>query len=230
MNRLVQVSFAPIVQGADDDEGKPAAGKGVQAAGGAGGGARGEGGAEKGEGGEEKKAGGEGAPPERTSIEVWLRGINPIFEEYAPVFHALGLEDTLMFSELDAHDDRAMVSCALAEAGAKVFHQKKIIAALKEHTAAAAAATVATVGTSSTREDPSIATSADPGGGGMWEATTAEDLVEIMVGLETVSDFCVVADLQKIAAAKKGRDPTLWTDGVAKAFGVLLRKIAANKE
>ena len=124
-----------------------------------------------------------------------------------------------------------MVNDALAAAGAKVFHAKKIVAALKKHNTAAAAAEAGVVaaggsvnGTSTWHKSWAAASPNNR------EAATEDDLVATMVGLEAVSDFCVAADLQKIATAKKDKDPALWTVRVAKAFGVHLRKIAGNNE
>ena len=50
-----------------------------------------------------------------------------------------------------------------------------------------------------------------------------------MANLETVAESCVVKDLQKMASAKKNKDPALWTVEVAKAFGAMLRAVAQLK-
>ena len=155
------------------------------------------------------------APGGAVPIEMWLNGINPAFGEYAKVFADLGLENTSMFAMLETDEDVAGVIEALEAAKCKRFHLKKIRDALKSLTSGPAA----------TSTQPS----ADPSGSGIWLADSEDALIAAMNNLEAVAEFCVVEDLQKIAAAKKDKDQAIWTVEVAKAFGVMLRAVARCK-
>jgi ubiquitin len=170
-----------------------------------------------GDGGEEKEAA--GAPPGGgvVQIEAWLNDLNPAFGQYAKVFLDLGLEDTSMFAMLETDEDIADVTEALEAAECKKFHLKKIRDALQKNiTSGGATAT-------------STPASVDPSGSDIWKANSEEALVEVITSLETVAEFCVVEDLQKMASAKKNKDPALWTVKVAKAFGAMLRAVAQLK-
>ena len=150
-------------------------------------------------------------------IEAWLNDLNPSFGQYAKVFLDLGLEDTSMFAMLETDEDIANVTKALEAAECKMFHLKKIRDALQKN--------VPSDGATATSTPASV----DPSGSDIWKANSEDALVAAITSLETVAEFCVVEDLQKMASAKKNKDPALWTVEVAKAFGAMLRAVAQLK-
>ena len=166
------------------------------------------------DGGEGKEAAGD--PGGAVPIEAWLNDLNPAFGQYAKVFMDLGLEDTSMFTMLETDEDIANVTKALEVAECKMFHLKKIRDALQKNV---------TSGSGGASTPPSV----DPDGSGIWKANSEDALVEAITSLETVAEFCVVDDLQKMASAKKNKDPALWTVDVAKAFGAMLCAVAQLK-